>query len=59
MLIKSITWCFTQVKVIGVEPIDAIAMALSLYHGKRILMDQAGDFVKGVDVKMVGEEDFR
>ncbi|KAG5527527.1 hypothetical protein RHGRI_028436 [Rhododendron griersonianum] len=47
------------VKVIGVEPIDANAMALSLHHGKRVLLDQVGDFVKGVDVKVVGEEDFR
>ncbi|KAI8533957.1 hypothetical protein RHMOL_Rhmol10G0051000 [Rhododendron molle] len=48
-----------KVKVIGVEPIDANAMALSLHHGKRVLLDQVGDFVKGVDVKVVGEEDFR
>eukprot|EP00252_Welwitschia_mirabilis_P012806 TRINITY_DN28337_c0_g1_i2.p1 TRINITY_DN28337_c0_g1~~TRINITY_DN28337_c0_g1_i2.p1 ORF type:complete len:625 (-),score=133.37 TRINITY_DN28337_c0_g1_i2:338-2212(-) len=48
-----------EVKVIGVEPADANGMALSLYHGQRIILDQAGGFADGVAVKVVGEETFR
>jgi threonine dehydratase len=48
-----------QVKIIGVEPVDANAMALSLHHGKRIVLNQVGGFADGVAVKMVGEETFR
>ncbi|CAL1404097.1 unnamed protein product [Linum trigynum] len=47
-----------EVKVIGVEPFDANAMALSLYHGQRIMLDQVGGFADGVAVKAVGEEPF-
>ena len=48
-----------EVKIIGVEPVDANAMALSLHHGKRIILNQVGGFADGVAVKMVGEETFR
>ncbi|CAL9144703.1 unnamed protein product [Musa hybrid cultivar] len=47
-----------EVKVIGVEPSDANAMALSLYHGQRIMLEQVGGFADGVAVKVVGEETF-
>lgn len=47
------------VKIIGVEPSDANAMALSLYHGERIMLEQVGGFADGVAVKVVGEETFR
>ncbi|KAG0467888.1 hypothetical protein HPP92_017216 [Vanilla planifolia] len=47
-----------EVKVIGVEPFDANAMALSLYHGERIMLEQVGGFADGVAVKVVGEETF-
>ncbi|CAN1832757.1 Threonine dehydratase 1 biosynthetic, chloroplastic [Linum perenne] len=47
-----------EVKVIGVEPYDANAMALSLYHGQRIMLDKVGGFADGVAVKAVGEETF-
>ena len=50
---------FLQVKIIGVEPCDANAMALSLHHGQRITLDQVGGFADGVAVKVVGEETFR
>ena len=46
-------------KIIGVEPADANAMALSLHHGQRVVLDQVGGFADGVAVKMVGEETFR
>ncbi|KAG9155447.1 hypothetical protein Leryth_009876 [Lithospermum erythrorhizon] len=48
-----------EVKIIGVEPSDANAMALSLYHGQRIALDQVGGFADGVAVKVVGAETFR
>ncbi|KAJ1419476.1 Tryptophan synthase beta subunit-like PLP-dependent enzyme [Sesbania bispinosa] len=46
-------------KIIGVEPTDANAMALSLHHGQRVILDQVGGFADGVAVKEVGEETFR
>ncbi|KAJ8506579.1 hypothetical protein OPV22_007465 [Ensete ventricosum] len=48
-----------EVKIIGVEPSDANAMALSLYHGQRIMLEHVGGFADGVAVKVVGEETFR
>jgi len=50
---------YLQVKIIGVQPADANAMALSLHHGQRIMLDQVGGFADGVAVKVVGEETFR
>lgn len=46
-------------KIIGVEPSDANAMALSLHHGERVILDKVGGFADGVAVKEVGEETFR
>lgn len=48
-----------EVKIIGVEPSDANAMALSLCHGERVILDKVGGFADGVAVKEVGEETFR
>ena len=48
-----------QVKIIGVEPIDADAMAKSLAAGRRISLKQVGLFADGVAVKQVGKETFR
>ncbi|RZC79559.1 hypothetical protein C5167_003777 [Papaver somniferum] len=50
---------FPEVKIIGVEPYDANAMALSLHHGERIMLDQVGSFIDGVAISVVGEETFR
>lgn len=58
----SVSYCdfwVVQVKIIGVEPADANAMALSLHHGERVILDQVGGFADGVAVKEVGEETFR
>lgn len=41
------------------EPFDANAMALSLHHGRRVVLDQVGGCADGVAVKVVGEETFR
>ncbi|KAG2535774.1 threonine dehydratase 1 biosynthetic, chloroplastic-like [Panicum virgatum] len=48
-----------EVKIIGVEPSDANAMALSLCHGRRVMLEHVGGFADGVAVKTVGEETFR
>ncbi|HWV90896.1 MAG TPA: threonine ammonia-lyase, biosynthetic, partial [Burkholderiales bacterium] len=48
-----------SIKVIGVEPVDAAAMARSLKAGKRIKLDHVGLFADGVAVKEVGRETFR
>ncbi|HEX5339070.1 MAG TPA: threonine ammonia-lyase, biosynthetic, partial [Gallionella sp.] len=48
-----------DVKIIGVESLDADAMAKSLAEGKRVKLDQVGLFADGTAVKYVGEETFR
>ena len=48
-----------EIKVIGVEPVDADAMYQSLKAGKRVKLDQVGLFADGVAVKQVGVETFR
>jgi threonine dehydratase len=47
-----------SVKVIGVEPVDADAMARSLKAGRRVTLDHVGLFADGVAVKRVGELTF-
>ncbi len=48
-----------EIKVIGVEPMEADAMARSLCRKERVLLPQVGIFADGVAVKQVGEETFR
>jgi len=48
-----------EIKVIGVEAVDADAMAQSLAKGERVKLDQVGLFADGAAVKLVGEETFR
>src|SRR5881394_428476 len=48
-----------SVRIIGVEPIDAAAMARSLKAGRRVKLDHVGLFADGVAVKEVGRETFR
>ncbi len=47
------------VRVIGVEPVDADAMARSLRARRRVTLEQVGLFADGVAVKRVGRETFR
>ncbi|MEI6615084.1 MAG: threonine ammonia-lyase, biosynthetic [Cyanobium sp. ELA507] len=47
-----------QVEVIGVEPVDADAMARSLAAGQRVRLDTVGLFADGVAVREVGELTF-
>lgn len=48
-----------EIKVIGVQPVDASAMHDSLQCNKRIYLDAVGGFADGVAVKQVGKETFR
>jgi threonine dehydratase len=48
-----------EIKIIGVEPVDADAMSQSLKAGQRMRLSQVGLFADGVAVREVGEETFR
>jgi threonine dehydratase len=48
-----------EIKIIGVEPVDADAMSQSLQAGRRVRLSQVGLFADGVAVREVGEETFR
>ncbi|HEY8855833.1 MAG TPA: threonine ammonia-lyase, biosynthetic, partial [Rugosibacter sp.] len=48
-----------EIKIIGVEAMDADAMTRSLAAGKRVKLDTVGLFADGAAVKYVGEETFR
>jgi len=48
-----------EIKVVGVEPEDADAMARSLCRNKRVKLERVGIFADGVAVKQVGKETFR
>jgi threonine dehydratase len=47
-----------EIKIIGVEPMDADAMNQSLKAGHRVRLSQVGLFADGVAVREVGEETF-
>jgi threonine dehydratase len=47
------------IRIIGVEPDDADAMARSLKAGRRVKLEHVGLFADGVAVKQVGRETFR
>jgi len=46
-------------RIIGVEPVDADALARSLKSGSRVMLDRVGTFADGVAVRQVGREPFR
>ncbi|NJM27396.1 MAG: threonine ammonia-lyase, biosynthetic [Pseudanabaena sp. RU_4_16] len=48
-----------EIKIIGVEPVDADAMSQSLQAGQRVRLANVGLFADGVAVREVGEETFR
>ena len=48
-----------EVRIIGVEPVDADAMTRSLAAGRRVKLPHVGLFADGVAVKQVGRETFR
>lgn len=47
-----------EIKVIGVEAVDADAMMQSLKKGERVMLDQVGLFADGAAVKQVGVHTF-
>jgi len=47
-----------ETRVIGVEPVDADAMARSLAAGERVRLDSVGMFADGVAVQQVGQYTF-
>ena len=48
-----------EIKVIGVEAVDADAMTQSLKTGQRVMLEQVGIFADGAAVKQVGEHTFK
>jgi threonine dehydratase len=48
-----------EVKVIGVEPVDAASLHDALKADERIILDQVGLFADGTAVRQVGAENFR
>jgi threonine dehydratase len=48
-----------EIRMVGVEPVDADAMRRSLQAGRRVTLEQVGLFADGVAVKRVGAETFR
>lgn len=48
-----------EIKIIGVEPVDAASMKAALDAGERVALDQVGLFADGTAVKQVGVEPFR
>jgi len=47
-----------RVEIVGVEPLDADAMARSLACGERVRLEQVGLFADGVAVRQVGQHTF-
>jgi threonine dehydratase len=62
-LIAGVAACVKElhpgVRIIGVEPADADAMARSLRAGRRVTLSHVGLFADGVAVRRVGKETFR
>ena len=50
---------YPQIRIVGVEPVDAASMHDSLRAGRRVTLDRVGIFADGVAVRRVGEETFR
>jgi threonine dehydratase len=48
-----------EIRIVGVEPVEADAMARSLRVGRRVTLSHVGLFADGVAVKRVGKETFR
>jgi threonine dehydratase len=48
-----------EIKVIGVEPVDAASMKAAIEAGERVILDRVGLFADGVAVRQAGVETFR
>ena len=54
-----VKYLYPDIKIIGVEPVDAGCMYEALKHNERTVLDQVGIFADGVAVRQAGEEPFR
>jgi len=48
-----------EIKVIGVEPVDAACLKAALEQNERVVLEQVGLFADGTAVRQIGEEPFR
>lgn len=48
-----------EIKIVGVEPVDAAAMAESIQQNRRVRLERVGSFAEGVAVKQIGKETFK
>lgn len=48
-----------EIKVIGVEPVDAACLKAALDHDERVVLEQVGLFADGTAVRQIGAEPFR
>jgi threonine dehydratase len=48
-----------EIKIIGVEPVEAASMDAALRHGRPVSLDRVGIFADGVAVRRVSEETLR
>jgi len=49
---------YPEIRVVGVEPVEAASMTRSLEAGERVILKEVGLFADGVAVKHVGEKTF-
>ncbi len=54
-----VKYLYPEVKIIGVEPVDAPSLCRALEAGERVVLDQVGIFADGAAVRQVGAEPFR
>jgi len=48
-----------EIKIIGVEPVDAACLAAALEKNRRVVLKEVGIFADGVAVRQIGRETFR
>lgn len=51
--------CWPQVRIVGVEPVDAASMQAAFDHGAPVTLDRVGIFADGVAVRRVADETWR
>ena len=56
---SAIRYLRPEIRIIGVEPVEAASMKASIEAGERIILNEVGLFADGVAVRQVGEETFR
>jgi len=54
-----VKYLYPDVRMIGVEPVEAASMHAALAAGEPVRLDQVGIFADGVSVRQVGDETFR